>query len=109
MLENIKSELHFRLPTIIRPSSAFIHIQSDFNAFYGEHLIDGKLKISSRDSNVANKYILQSVLENHKKQSDFSYFKNQQFGQLIKWYEIKSHRKKFVFFMVGFYRLIRTL
>ena len=55
MLENIKSELHFRLPTIIRPSCASIHIKSDFNAFYGENLIDGKLNISSRDSYVANK------------------------------------------------------
>ena len=71
MLENIKSELHFRLPTIVRSSSAFIHIKSDFNAVYGEHLTGEKLNTSSRDNSVANKYILQSVLENHKKQSDF--------------------------------------
>ena len=59
MLENIKSELHFRLPTIIRPSCASIHIKSDFNAVYGEHLTGEKLNTSSRDSSVANKYILQ--------------------------------------------------
>ena len=84
MLENIKSELHFRLPTIVRSSSAFIHIKSDFNAFHGEHLTGVKFKISSPDSSIANKYIFQSLFENHEKQSDFSYSLNQQFVQLIK-------------------------